>query len=146
MTLFPMEGLRASMWGSLYGQLQQVQRPKSLGVLDLMKFNIALRHRRPWKRWRMSGWPSTSIQPDTNATEDVLFKACTKVTLGDGQTVKFWTDRWLGGRSPKKLAPALFCIATRKNFTVARGLQDGWWKRGLRRIWTIAEVEEFIRL
>jgi hypothetical protein len=86
------------------------------------------------------------MQPDTNATKETLFRACTKVTLGNGHTLRFWMHRWLGERSPKELAPALYKLAHRKNYTVAYGLQGGAWKRGLQRISTTEEIDEFIRL
>jgi hypothetical protein len=66
--------------------------------------------------------------------------------LGNGHKLRFGTDRWLGGRSPKELAPTLYRIALRKNYTVAYGLEGGAWKRGLQRITTPAQIEEFIRL
>jgi hypothetical protein len=30
-------------------------------------------------------------------TEAQLFRACTSISVGNGQRMKFWTDRWLQG-------------------------------------------------
>jgi hypothetical protein len=40
---------------------------------------------------------------------------------GNANTTKFWTDRWLEGRSPKEIAPAIFKLARRKKYTVVQG-------------------------
>jgi hypothetical protein len=36
------------------------------------------------------------MHPDTNETENALFRACTEATL-NGHKLRFWTDGWLGG-------------------------------------------------
>jgi hypothetical protein len=84
--------------------------------------------------------PCSSIQPDTNETDNALFRACTTVTLGNGHKLRFWTDRWLGGCSPKELAPTLYRLAPRKNYMVAYGLEGGAWKRGLQRMWGLLQI------
>lgn len=56
-----------------------------------------------------------------------LFAASTVVIVGDGRTAKFWTASWVGGRSPKVIAPLLYKKSRRKNFTVQKGLEDNRW-------------------
>jgi hypothetical protein len=67
---------------------KKVTRPKrigGLGVLDLERFNKALRFRWPWLLWMDSNKPWHHLPPSSSATEMALFRACTEVHLGDGQ-------------------------------------------------------------
>jgi hypothetical protein len=128
---------------------QRFQRPKSLGdlgVMDLAKFNRALRLRWIWQKWSTPNRPCSTMHPDTNETENALFRACTEATLGNGHKLRFWTDGWLGWCSPKELAPTLYKMAPRKNYSVEYGLEGGTWKRGLHKITTSTQTQEFVRL
>ena len=42
------------------------------------------------------------------------------------ETVKFWSDGWLGGQAPRQLAPLLFTPAARKNLIVKEARADRW--------------------
>jgi hypothetical protein len=75
-----------------------------------------------------------------------LFAACTKITLGNGEKAKFWTERWLNGEAPMTLAPDLRRLAFRKNLTVKNALSNGAWMRGLQRINTADELNQFVIL
>src|SRR4051812_35108517 len=49
------------------------------------------------------------------AKERAFFFASTTTSLGDGQTVKFWEDRWIQGQSVREIAPQLYsCIPKRR--------------------------------
>jgi hypothetical protein len=127
-----------------------VQHPKplgGLGVLDLTKFNRALRLRWHWQKWNKPDKPS-SCTPllHANATEIALFNACTTITLGNGRKIKFWTDPWLQGSSPKEIAPKIHLLAYHKNYTVAQALDGGKWMRGLQRISAPEQLTEFVKL
>jgi hypothetical protein len=91
---------------------------------------------------RSKPWPGMHI--DMNTVETALFDACTTLVLGDGKTTSFWEGRWLQGNKPKALAPALFRLASRKNQTVAQGLEAGKWMRGLQRIATTEELDHIV--
>jgi hypothetical protein len=39
--------------------------------------------------------------------------------LGNGQSVRFWEDRWLRNSSLKELYPTLFAITKKKHISVA---------------------------
>jgi hypothetical protein len=82
----------------------------------------------------------------TSHSESELFKACTTITIENGRHTKFWLDRWLHGRNPIEIAPALFRLARRKHITVAQALDQGTWLQRLQRIETPAEVSQFIDL
>jgi hypothetical protein len=97
---FLWRGLEDARGGHCMVNWQRVQRPKSLGglgVMDLAKFNRALRLRWIWQQWSNPDRPCSNLPPDTNETENALFRACTTATLGNGHTLRFWTDKWLGG-------------------------------------------------
>jgi hypothetical protein len=129
--------------------LEQNPKPKKLGglgVLDLAKFNQALRLRWQWLKWKDSAKPWSQLRLPHNAIEAKLFKVCTKIWVGNGQNTKFWDDRWLQDQAPSDLAPALFRWASRKNITVAEGLAEGKWMSGLKRIVTTEEISQFVAL
>jgi hypothetical protein len=56
-----------------------------------------------------------------------LFYAATIITIGDVKTANFWHTPWLQGRKPKEIAPSIFAIYKRNNFTVWEGLQQYFW-------------------
>ena len=53
-----------------------------------------------------------------------MFAASTVVIVGDGKLARFWTLSWIGGRTPKAMAPSLFKKSKRKNLTVQKALID----------------------
>jgi hypothetical protein len=117
-----------------------------LGILDLAKFNRALRLRWQWHKRKDKEKPWTQMNISHNATEAALFTACTKVTVANGKDTNFWHDHWLQGHAPKNIAPAVYKLAWQKNITVAQGIRDVKWKRGLQRIATTQELTEFVHL
>jgi hypothetical protein len=115
-------------------------------VLDLQSFNSTLRLHWQWYKWKEPHKPWSQMKLNCSATEIALFRAYTKVAIGDGKTTKFWEDSWLQGQCPKELAPALHKLAWRKNYTVCQGMEDGKWMRGLQRISTLEEINQFVHL
>jgi hypothetical protein len=77
-----------------------------------------------------------------------FFYAATIITIGDGRTTNFWHTPWLQGRKPKDIAPLIFAISTRKNFTVREGLTNNFWiaKLDNSEISTTNHVVEFVEL
>jgi hypothetical protein len=47
---------------------------------------------------------------------------------------------------PKGIAPELFTLAWRKRLTVAQALSGGRWMKGLRRILTTSQIDQFVHL
>jgi hypothetical protein len=56
-----------------------------------------------------------------------FFYAATTITIGDGRIASFWHAPWLDGVKPKDIAPSIFAISKRKNFTVNKGLHLDFW-------------------
>jgi hypothetical protein len=73
-----------------------------------------------------------------------LFRASTKITLGDGLFAKFWHDNWSGRGPLSATAPELFKIASCKNRSVHKELLNDNWIRSVARISTAAQLREFI--
>jgi hypothetical protein len=73
-----------------------------------------------------------------------LFKACTHIKLGDGQTAKFWTDNWMNGKAPKDMAPFLFKMSRGINILVHYAFANNRWLRRLHRLTTEEELQQFL--
>jgi hypothetical protein len=63
------------------------------------------------------------MHPDTNETENAMFRACTEATLGNSHKLQFWTDGWLGGRNPKELVPTLYNFFLKKRQELSHSLR-----------------------
>ncbi|XP_040248925.1 uncharacterized protein [Aegilops tauschii subsp. strangulata] len=127
----------------------QVCSPKNCGGLDIKNldlFSRALRIRWLWFAWERSSRPSIGSNTPCSPTDHQLFNASTTVTLGNGATTSFWSNRWLNGSAPKDIAPSLFPLAARKCATVAAALTDGRWMKGLQRLNSPDALHEFINL
>jgi hypothetical protein len=119
-----------------------VTRPKRIGgldVLDLERFNKALRLCWPWLLWTDNNKPWHHLPPSSSPAETALFRTCIEIHLGDGQKIRFWHDRWIVGQAPRDITSALYKLAWPKNNTVAEAICNGKWMRGLRRISTTPE-------
>jgi hypothetical protein len=77
---------------------------------------------------------------------ECAFRACTTIIVENGKDTKFWHDHWLQGQALKNIAPEVYKLAWQKNIMVAQGISDGRWKRGLQRIATTQEINQFARL
>ena len=126
-----------------------VCRPKSLGglgVMDLERFSRALRLRWLWYEWKdkQRPWIGTSVPCDS--IDSGLFDACTSITIGKGDTAKFWTSIWLDGEAPVKIAPNLFKLSRLKRLTVEQAMRAGRWMTGLHRITSEIQLREFTAL
>jgi hypothetical protein len=56
-----------------------------------------------------------------------FFYAATRISIGDGRIASFWHTPWLEGMKPKDIAPPIFAISKRKNFTVNKGMYQDFW-------------------
>ncbi len=75
-----------------------------------------------------------------------LFKAGTKITVGNGIKTSFWNDNWMDGQLPKDIAPAIYRLAKRKSNSLKKELEDNHWLAMLHPITSLVEIEELIQL
>lgn len=128
---------------------RQVCRPKALGGLSVHRikaFGNALRLRWMWQKWKFPKRPWAHMNISSNRNERELFSAATKITIGDGKTATFWTDRWLTDQSPCSIAPDIFKISIRKNRTVSDALQNNKWLQDLRFHLSIEHLPQLLSL
>jgi hypothetical protein len=59
-----------------------------------------------------------------------VFAASTTMEVGDGESARFWEDKWLDGRSIREMAPEVYALVSkrrRKARTVREALIDRAW-------------------
>jgi hypothetical protein len=117
-----------------------------LGIKDLEAFSRALRLRWEWYSWEAQDRPWKGTPTPCDLTDKALFAACTSISIGNGETSKFWADSWLFGQAPAALAPLLFKLASRKNLTVKEAMANDRWMRGLQRINSEEQMDQFVHL
>lgn len=106
----------------------RVQRPimyGGLGVLDLERLGWALRIRWFWSLKTDASRPWAGLPIHIPEIARALFDMAVDVQVGDGASTKFWTGRWLQGKSVAELAPNLFNATpkrTVKRCTVSQAL------------------------
>ena len=91
----------------------------------------------------------SGLDPQFTAHERALFSASTWTAIGNGQTAKFWEDRWIHGCSVYDIALLIYdCIPKqrRKSRTVADGLQGNSWARDIHGNLGIHEVGQYLQL
>jgi hypothetical protein len=109
---------------------EMVCKPKvygGLGILNLTKFASALRMRWLWHEWKDETKPWVGLGTPCTPQDKDLFAAATRVNIGNGEKALFWEAPWLNGRRPKDIAPLIYKRSKRKNCTVYKALDDGFW-------------------
>ena len=117
-----------------------------LGVKELQAFSRSLRLRWEWFKWDDQDRPWKGTTTPCDAVDRNLFQACTEISIGNGCTAKFWHDCWLEGQAPAHIAPLLVPLAYRKNLTVRDALLNNKWMRGLKRISSEEQLDQFVEL
>ncbi|XP_071681454.1 uncharacterized protein [Lolium perenne] len=149
---FLWEGRSTTNGGSCHVNWRRVCRPiphGGLGIQDLHRTSLALRTRWQWlsRTDNNRAWSGLDLQFTTEETD--FFFVSTSMTIGNGQTAKFWEDRWIGGRAVREIAPDLYaCIPKRrrKTRTVADGLAGNHWAQDIHGIIGINELGQYLRL
>jgi hypothetical protein len=124
---------------------ETVCRPRELGglgVSDLRRAGVALRVR--WE-WQVRTEDQLLLCTSKHAVV-AIFHAATVLSLGDGKSTYFWTDRWLHGTAIRDVAPALVAAVSsrKKNATVAEALHEGAWVRHITGTLSWAVLMEFV--
>jgi hypothetical protein len=115
---------------TLQGQLETCTAAETtwgLGILELGRFNSALRLRWQWMTWENNNKPWSGIVIPSSSTEPALFRACIKITIRNDTSTSFWDDQWLQGQASRQLAPALHKLAWRKQISMAQACREGRW-------------------
>lgn len=105
----------------------QIEEPGGLGILDIKRFGCALRLRWKWLEWKSRDRPWVSLTIPYDKDDIGLFDISTNICIGNGSRACFLHDRWLDGQAPKSLAPDIFCLCYRKNFSVAQSINNQNW-------------------
>ena len=97
-----------------------------LGILDLQLAGLALHL---WWLWwqrcdHSRAWANLPMHHDKEVI--TRFDASTKFEIGNGESMIFWIDAWIGGRSIRSLALNLFaCVPpSARSRTVKNALED----------------------
>jgi hypothetical protein len=121
-------GLENARSGHYKVNWKRVQRPKQLGglgILELGRFNSALRLRWQWMTWENNNKPWSGIVIPSSSTKPALFRACIKITIRNDTSTSFWDNQWLQGKASRQLAPALHKLAWRKQISMAQACREG---------------------
>ncbi|WVZ85537.1 hypothetical protein U9M48_032454 [Paspalum notatum var. saurae] len=129
-----------------------VQRPPQyggLGILNLEMLGWALRIRWLWleKTDASRPWAGLPVQVHRNAK--ALFDVAVVSVVGNGESVKFWTDRWLHGKIVAEHCPSLIKLIPKralKRRTVAEGLTDRKWVLDIRGALSVQVLVEYLQL
>ena len=101
-----------------------------LGVKNLQLQALALRVRWEWLRRtdQLRPWQGLHMMVDEDARR--VFDSLVSITVGKGDKVLFWRDRWIHGFAVKDIAPTLFqgvSVKVRNTRTVAQAIQGESW-------------------
>nr|XP_040243794.1 uncharacterized protein LOC120963263 [Aegilops tauschii subsp. strangulata] len=114
--------------------------------MDLERFGRALHLRWPWLQWTDPDRPWVGSELPCDQADLILFRACTTISLGNGEKALFWHDNWSGKGPLKLIAPELFKIASRKNRTVHEELSNESWIRAVSSLRSMHQLGEFVSI
>ncbi|XP_040384518.1 uncharacterized protein LOC107305206 [Oryza brachyantha] len=98
-----------------------------LGMLNLEKFTRALRLRWLWHEWSDPAKPWVGMDTPCDEMDRALFEAVSKITIGDGNTIRFWNSAWLMGRRPKDVMPLVYAASSKRKKTLREGITNNVW-------------------
>jgi mannosylglycoprotein endo-beta-mannosidase len=98
-----------------------------LGILNMEKFARALRLRWLWHEWKDPAKPWVGLETPCDKIDKILLAAATKITIGDGHTIRFWDSAWMDGQRPKDIMPLAYAVSKKKRITLQEGLENDAW-------------------
>jgi hypothetical protein len=138
--------------GSCAVAWNEVCRPAELGglgVLDIERMSWALRAKWSWLSSVDATKPWRNFPIKTNKHIDALIHAATKVQLGDGARIFFWSDRRIAGQSIVDLATAVIAGVGKRAFRtrkVASVLPGNAWIRHISVALSAEAIGQFLNL
>ena len=92
-------------------------------------------------------WAGLQIQVHPNVK--ALFSIAVSTVVGDGGNTKFWTERWLHGRSVAEVAPHLVTLVPRRVInqrTVQQALENRRWVADIKGALSVQAISEYLQL
>ena len=131
---------------------EAVQRPLKyggLGILNLEMFGWALRARWLWLQKTDASRPWAGLPIRVHRNAKALVDVAITSVVGSGESVKFWSDRWLLGKTVAEHCPTLIQVISRralKRRTVAEGLTNRQWVSDIRGGLSVTVLVEYLQL
>jgi hypothetical protein len=125
---------------------RQVCSPKiygGLGIPDIAARSVALRCRWLWQAWmdNQKPWAGLPLPIDERARS--LFEASTIISVGDGKTAQFWTDKWHAAGKLSIRFPDLFKLCTLCRISLHKALERDKWVKHFKEDLTPAAIRQF---
>jgi hypothetical protein len=120
-----------------------------LGIHNLRLLNTALRAKWLWLAKTDPARPWHGLDVEVSKDSRALFQASIHISVGAGSGVLFWEDAWIGGLTAATIAPVLVTMvrpAVRRKLTVADGMDEDAWARGIAGELTVEAIADYLRL
>ncbi|WVZ63220.1 hypothetical protein U9M48_012865 [Paspalum notatum var. saurae] len=127
---FLWKGREKANGGNCLVSWDRVQWPLELGGLGIHNLEVlgwALRIRWLWSQRTDLDRLLAGLLVSVPAKARAMFDVAVRTMVGDGNSTKFWIDRWLDGKCIAELAPAIFSAVPKraiKSRTVAQALHN----------------------
>ncbi|CAM0909118.1 unnamed protein product [Alopecurus aequalis] len=124
-------------------------RPKSfggLGIINLELHGYALRLRWLWQQHSQVDKPWQGLPIPTDSVTSCIFRASTKICIGNGMATLFWHDHWFQGTPLKLLFPALFKHSRGSRLLVGEALANNRWIGCIKPLPSTSVFTEYLHL
>ncbi|WVZ70614.1 hypothetical protein U9M48_019263 [Paspalum notatum var. saurae] len=147
---FLWKGQEQAKGGNCLVSWTRVQRPLmygGLGVHDLERLGWALRIRWLWLQKTDDSRPWKGLPVNVPMKARARFDAAVVTTVGNGVSTKFWTDRWIQGKTVAELAPNLLKAIPKKlvrQRTVRQALLNRVWVTDIQGALMVQVLSEYL--
>jgi hypothetical protein len=131
---------------------ERVQRPLEYGGLEIHNLEIlgwALRIRWLWAQKTDSSRPLAGFQVQVPQFAKAMFCLSVDYIVGNGESILFWKDRWLNGRTIDIPAPNLIKAILKRSLnrrTVAEALNNWRWVVDIKGACTVQVMEDYLNI